>query len=196
MKAFGNPIVNLRRFLLISLAFVFSGIITALSTQVSAQEESMALQITSPVFEHEGKIPSVYTCEGEDISPPLVWSGAPAGTLSMALIVSDPDAPDPHAPKMVWDHWLLYNLPADSNGLPEAASSLPAGTLGGLNSWKRTGYGGPCPPIGRHRYFFRIYALDTALPDLGKPNRLQLEQAMEGHILGEATLMGTYQKGD
>jgi Raf kinase inhibitor-like YbhB/YbcL family protein len=114
-----------------------------------------------------GKIPMRFTCDGEDVSPAINWSGVPAGTRSFALIVDDPDAPDPEAPKMVWVHWVLYNLPADSGGLPEAVSSLSAGTLEGRNDWKRTGWGGPCPPIGRHRYFFKLYALDTILPDLG-----------------------------
>jgi len=152
------------------------------------------MKITSRAFEHEGEIPPRHTCEGDDVSVPLAWTGAPAGTKSLALIVDDPDAPDPKAPKMVWVHWVLYNLPADSPGLEEGASSLPAGTGEGLNDWKRTGYGGPCPPIGRHRYFHKLYALDTVLPDLGNPTKDQLLEAMEGHVLAEAVLVGTYQK--
>jgi Raf kinase inhibitor-like YbhB/YbcL family protein len=108
--------------------------------------------------------------------------------------VDDPDAPDPAAPKMTWVHWVLYNLPADCTGLPKGVKQLPAGTREGLNDWKRTGYGGPCPPIGRHRYFFKLYALDTVLPDLGTPTKEKLLQAMQGHILSQAELMGTYQK--
>ena len=156
----------------------------------------MSLTITSTAFAPEGAIPTLYTCDGKDRSPPLAWSGVPAGTRSLALIVDDPDAPDPAAPKMTWVHWVLYNLPADSSGLPEAVASagLPAGTCEGVNDWKRTGYGGPCPPIGRHRYFHKLYALDVVLPELGKPTKAKLEKAMEGHVIGRAHLMGTYRR--
>ncbi|MCC7463139.1 MAG: YbhB/YbcL family Raf kinase inhibitor-like protein [Gammaproteobacteria bacterium] len=156
----------------------------------------MTLSITSTAFAHDGPIPRLYTCQGQDISPALGWSGLPAGTKSLALIVDDPDAPDPKAPKMTWVHWVLYNIPPSSAGLPEAVSdaALPAGTLEGMNDWKRTGYGGPCPPIGRHRYYHKLYALDVVLPDLRQPAKAALEQAMQGHVLGQATLMGTYQK--
>ena len=156
----------------------------------------MSLTITSTAFTPDGAIPSLYTCEGKDISPPLAWSGAPAGTLSLALIVDDPDAPDPAAPKMTWVHWVLYNIPAAANGLPEAIKStvLPPGTREGVNNWGRTGYGGPCPPIGRHRYFHKLYALDTALPELKRPDKAALEKAIQGHVLAQAVLIGTYQK--
>jgi len=156
----------------------------------------MTLTISSPAFNHNDAIPAQYTCEGRDTSPALAWSGVPAGAKSLALIVDDPDAPDPAAPKMTWVHWVLYNLPPDSTGLLEAvaASALPPGTQPGLNDWKRTGYGGPCPPIGRHRYFYKLYALDTVLPDLGRPTKAKLEQAMHSHILAETQLVGTYQK--
>lgn len=156
----------------------------------------MAFALMSPAFGHEQPIPVVYTCEGKDASPPLKWSDAPSGTKSFALIVDDPDAPDPRAPRIVWVHWVLYNLPADATELPEAVqpAALPPGTREGLNDWKRTGYGGPCPPIGRHRYFHKLYALDVVLPDLGKPTKKDLERAMQGHVLGEAQLIGTYQK--
>jgi Raf kinase inhibitor-like YbhB/YbcL family protein len=155
----------------------------------------MSLTLTSPAFKHEGDIPSKFTCEGQDISPALGWSGVPANTKSFALIVDDPDAPDPKAPKMTWVHWLLFNLPASATGLPEgvATSVLPAGTKEGINDWKRTGYGGPCPPIGKHRYFFKLYALDTDL-SLQQPKKPELQKAITGHILAEAVLMGTYQK--
>jgi len=156
----------------------------------------MPLVLTSSAFVAGGEIPSRYTCEGEDVSPPLAWSGAPPGTKSFALIVDDPDAPDPKAPKMTWVHWVLYNLPGAIHALPEGATSrsLPAGTREGLNDWKRTGYGGPCPPIGRHRYFHKFYALDAVLPDLGQPTKATLEKTMKGHVLAHAELVGTYQK--
>jgi Raf kinase inhibitor-like YbhB/YbcL family protein len=152
------------------------------------------MQITSTVFAHNGEIPARYTCEGQDASPPLVWSGIPSGAKSLVLIVDDPDAPDPAAPRMTWVHWLLYNLPPSSAGLAEGIKALPAGTLEGVNDWKRTGYGGPCPPIGRHRYFYKLYALDAALPDLNRPSKPALERAMQGHIIGQAELVGTYRK--
>jgi Raf kinase inhibitor-like YbhB/YbcL family protein len=157
---------------------------------------AMAFSVTSSVFQNGGEIPSVHTCEGKDTSPPLAWSGVPAGTKSLALVVDDPDAPDPKAPKVTWVHWVLYDIPPAAAGLPGAVASkdLPAGTREGQNDWKRTGYGGPCPPIGRHRYFFKLYALDTVLPDLGAPTKAKLEKAMESHVLGKAELLGTYEK--
>jgi len=158
----------------------------------------MPLQLMSPVFEHLGKIPRRYTCEGEDVSPPLSWTAPQPGTKSFALLVEDPDAPDPEAPKMTWVHWILYDIPADVRGLVEAAApeDLPEGVLCGLNDWKRIGYGGPCPPIGRHRYFHKLYALDAMLEDQRRPTRAKLLKAIEGHVLGGAELIGTYQKGD
>jgi len=156
----------------------------------------MAISLTSPVFTHDGAIPKLYTCQGKDISPALVWSGLPNGTKSVALIVEDPDAPDPAAPQRIWVHWVLYNMPPVSTGLKEGTvtSKLPAGTREGKNDWERTGYGGPCPPVGRHRYFHKLYALDTTLPDLKEPTRVELLKAMEGHVLEEVELVGTYQK--
>jgi Raf kinase inhibitor-like YbhB/YbcL family protein len=156
----------------------------------------MALTITSAAFAEGGEIPSVHTCQGEDRSPPLAWSGVPAGTRSLVLIVDDPDAPDPRAPTRTWVHWVLYDIPPAITGLPAAVApgDLPPGTREGLNDWKRTGYGGPCPPIGRHRYFFRLFALDAVLPDLGTPTRATLEKAMEGRVLEKGALVGTYLK--
>lgn len=157
----------------------------------------MPLQITSTAFTHEGEIPRVHTCDGPDTSPPLQWSGVPSSARSLALIVDDPDAPDPAAPKMVYVHWVLHDLPPDSTGIASApgGTKLPPGTREGTNDWKRTGYGGPCPPIGRHRYFFKLYALDTMLGDLGTPTKADLEAAMRGHVIEHATLMGTYARG-
>ncbi len=157
----------------------------------------MSLAITSTAFTANGAMPKLYTCEGRDISPPLAWSGLPTGTKSLALVIDDPDAPDPAAPKMTWVHWVLYDIPPSATGLPEAVdhASLPAGTREGKNDWGRTGYGGPCPPVGRHRYFHKLYALDAVLPDLKHPDKAALERAMRGHILGEAVIIGTYRKG-
>lgn len=157
----------------------------------------MPLKLTSTAFPYNGAIPSRYTCNGADVSPPLEWGGIPDGTQSLVLIVDDPDAPDPAAPRMTWVHWVLYNLPPQSRGLAEGVdpSALPSGTLEGRNSWDRTGYGGPCPPIGRHRYFHKLYALDTVLPNLNHPDVDTLLKAMEGHILDRVDLVGTYLKG-
>lgn len=157
----------------------------------------MTLTLTSPVFETGDKIPSKYTCEGEDISPPLNIAGVPEGTKSLAFILDDPDAPDPKAPKRVWVHWIVYNLPPDTGGLPENAGSgdLPVGAIAGINDKQQTTYHGPCPPIGRHRYFHKLYALDMVLPATAMTKKA-LEAAMQGHILAQAELMGTYRKGD
>ena len=153
------------------------------------------MNITSSAFAHNESMPALFTCEGENISPPLAWNNVPEGAKSLVLMVDDPDAPDPAAPRRIWVHWLLYNLPANCAGLPEAIATLPVGTKEGLNDWQRTGYGGPCPPIGRHRYFHKLYALDCVLPDdLGTPTQKALVQAMQGHIMAEAQLIGTYQK--
>lgn len=188
---------NLFRWSVLS-ALLISALAAILGTGVELEAAGgpSMFQITSTAFTHEGQIPTLYTCQGRDISPPLAWSGLPAGTKSLALIVDDPDAPDPKAPKMTWVHWVLYDIPPTATGLAEAVahSALPPGTGAGLNDWKKTGYGGPCPPIGRHRYFFKLYALDTILGDLKQPTKAQLEKAMEGHSLGRAVLLGTYQK--
>jgi Raf kinase inhibitor-like YbhB/YbcL family protein len=153
----------------------------------------MTLTLTSSAFDAGGAIPGNHTCEGSDVSPPLSWSGIPANTRSLALIVDDPDAPDPAAPKRTWVHWVLYNIPPGADGLPLDAKLLPNGTQEGTNDWQRTGYGGPCPPIGRHRYFHKLYALDVILPDLARPTKTQLEHAMQGHVLAHVELIGTYQ---
>jgi Raf kinase inhibitor-like YbhB/YbcL family protein len=158
------------------------------------KETVMAMEIRSTAFADGGAIPARYTCQGENVSPPLSWAGIPAGTKSLVLIVDDPDAPDPRAPKMTWVHWVLFNLPSAGAGLPEAVNELPPGTGEGLNDWQKTGYGGPCPPIGRHRYFHKLYALDIVLDGLKLPTKAQLEAAMVGHVLGQAQMVGTYQK--
>lgn len=155
-------------------------------------------ELRSPAFENTRPMPRKYTAEGENISPPLQWLDEPIKTKSFALIVDDPDAPDPRAPQRTWVHWVLYDIPAGTHALAEDATGhgLPAGTRHGLNDWKRANYGGPAPPIGRHRYFHKLYALDTVLPDLEHPTKARLLNAMKGHVLAEAQLIGTYQRGD
>jgi Raf kinase inhibitor-like YbhB/YbcL family protein len=169
----------------------------ALAVPLEGADAAMALSLTSSAFTPGAAIPSRYTCEGQDISPPLAWDGVPAGTKSLALIIDDPDAPDPKAPKRVWVHWILYNLPADTRSLAENAdrAGIPAGSSQGLADAGVAAYGGPCPPIGRHRYFHKLYALDTRL-DLTHPTKAELVAAMKGHVLAKAELIGTYQKGD
>ncbi len=156
----------------------------------------MAFNLTSPSFSDQGLIPVRHTCDGEDLSPALIWTGLPENTESLVLIVDDPDAPDPDAPERTWVHWVLYNIPATADQLPEnvITDSLPAGSLEGINDWGRTGYGGPCPPIGVHRYFHKLYALDTILPDLNKPTKAILEKVMQGHIIAHTELIGRYSR--
>jgi Raf kinase inhibitor-like YbhB/YbcL family protein len=156
----------------------------------------MALILKSNAFDNGAEIPARYTGKGDDVSPPLSWQGAPENTRSLVLIVDDPDAPDPTAPKMTWIHWVLCNIPPGINSLAEniAPETLPAGVIEGINDWKRLGYGGPCPPIGRHRYFHKLYALDTVLEGLNKPSKAAVEAAMQGHIIAQAELIGTFEK--
>jgi hypothetical protein len=177
------------------LAVSALAVVAALARGPAFAEDTMKL--TSTAFGENQSIPKLYTCEGKDVSPPLAWSGVPANAKSLALIVDDPDAPDPAAPRMTWVHWVLYDIPASAQGLAEgvATGALPKGTREGVNDWQRTGYGGPCPPVGRHRYFHKLYALDTELPDLKKPTKGALEQAMKGHIIAQTQLIATYEKG-
>lgn len=156
----------------------------------------MTLNVTSSAFHQGGAIPSQYTCEGKDISPPLSWSGVPANAKSVALIVDDPDAPDPAKPQRVYVHWVVYNIPPQTTSLSENASksAMPKGAVQGKNDWGKSEYGGPCPPIGRHRYFFKLYALDISLGGLQNPAKADLERAMKGHVIDSGELMGTFQK--
>jgi Raf kinase inhibitor-like YbhB/YbcL family protein len=156
---------------------------------------SGSFTLTSTAFAPEGDIPRDHTCDGPDLSPPLSWSGAPQGTRSFALIVDDPDAPDPRAPRTIWAHWVLFDIPTAVTSLPAgvSASDLPGGPRLGLNDWKRPGWSGPCPPVGRHRYFFKLYALDVPTLSLERPDKARLEAAMDGHVLARAVLMGGYQ---
>lgn len=152
----------------------------------------MKFQITSSAFKDGEMIPSKYTCDGENISPPLNWNGIPDGTKSLALINDDPDAPVGD-----WVHWIVFNIPPETIELKEAASNkklLPAGSVEGLNDWNKIGYGGPCPPSGVHRYFFKLYALDNLLSLKEGATKRQLLDAMKGHILAEAQLIGKYQR--
>jgi Raf kinase inhibitor-like YbhB/YbcL family protein len=157
----------------------------------------MPLTIFSPAFDDHAPIPALHTCDGEDAAPPLGWSAPPPHTTTFALIVDDPDAPDPAAPKRTYVHWVVYDIPAAVRELEEGAggAALPDGAREGRNDGGSTGYTGPCPPIGRHRYFFKLYALDTALGDLGTPTKADLERAMEGHVLERAQIVGTYERG-
>jgi Raf kinase inhibitor-like YbhB/YbcL family protein len=163
------------------------------AAQGTPSQEGSTMKLQSTAFNAMGAIPRKYTCEGDDTAPPLAWSEVPAQAKTFALIVDDPDAPDPKAPKMTWVHWVLFDIPKGTSALPEGGKPLPEGAHEGLNDWKRTGYGGPCPPVGRHRYFFKLYALDTQL-GLKSPTKAQLEAAMKGHILAHAELIGTYEK--
>lgn len=156
---------------------------------------TLSFIIAAQTFSPQGEIPSKYTCDGRDISPQISWSNIPENTKSLALIVDDPDARDPEDPKMInYVHWVLYNIPTQSMSLPEnvMTNKLPPGTLEGLNDWGKTGYGGPCPPSGTHHYYFKLYALNTILPDLKHPTKTQLEQNMENHIIEMTELVGTY----
>jgi Raf kinase inhibitor-like YbhB/YbcL family protein len=156
----------------------------------------MTLTLRSTAFAPGEAIPIGHTCDGADRSPPLSWDGVPPGTESLALVVDDPDAPDPAAPRVRWVHWVLYNIPPSTRSLSagQTSATLPPGTGEGLNDWKSTGYRGPCPPIGRHRYVHTLYALDVTFPDLDTPAKSALEHAMAGHVLARAELIGTYQR--
>ncbi len=152
----------------------------------------MAFEVTSSAFAQGEPIPVKYTCDGDDISPPLAWGDPQEGVESFALINDDPDAP-----VGTWVHWVLFNLPADARSLPERVppdAELPDGSRHGQNSWRRLGYGGPCPPSGTHRYFFKLYALDTSLQLGPGADKKQVLEAMEGHVLAEAELMGVYSR--
>ena len=154
------------------------------------------LTITSSAFSDGSTIPVRFTCDGENASPPLAWRGAPDGTRSFALIVDDPDSPDPAAPKRVWVHWLAWNLPASTASLDENATrdGMPTGAREGTNDGGSSGWTAPCPPIGRHRYYHRLFALDAMLDVAAGAKRAELERAIEGHVLGEAVVMGTYSR--
>jgi len=175
----------------ISVVAAYNGVLTGGKDRLV-----MSMSIMSPAFMHGREIPERHTCDGLNTSPQIMWVGVPPGTKSLALIVDDPDAPDPAAPQTTWVHWVLYNIPANASGMAEGVTekNLPDGTLQGLNDWHRTSYGGPCPPIGMHRYYFKLYALDRTLPDLKKPTKAVLEKAMQGHILDQSSMVGMYRR--
>ncbi|MCH6558228.1 MAG: YbhB/YbcL family Raf kinase inhibitor-like protein [Nitrospirae bacterium] len=150
------------------------------------------MELKSSAFEAGDLIPAKYTCDGSDVSPPLSWSDAPSGTQSFALISDDPDAP-----RGTWVHWVAWNIPATSRSLDEGLpkqDSLPNGMKQGTTDFRRVGYGGPCPPSGTHRYFFKLYALDTSLNLPSSTTKAALEKAMQGHILKQGELMGVYRR--
>jgi Raf kinase inhibitor-like YbhB/YbcL family protein len=165
-------------------------------TSGPANTVPMIFNLASSAFNPNASMPAKYTCEGTNISPPLAWSGAPASAKSYALIVEDPDAPDPAKPTRVVSHWVAYNIPASATSLSENASNkgMPAGSAQGSNEGSKPIYMGPCPPIGRHRYFFKLFALDTMLKGLSNPKKADLEKAIQGHVVGNAVLIGTYEK--
>lgn len=183
---------------ILGLVLAFISIVAANTDLLPGEKEKvvMPMIIMSPSFMHGQVIPARHTCDGANISPALNWTGVPAGAKSLTLIVDDPDAPDPAAPKTTWVHWVLYNISPDASGLVEgvAVKDFPVGTLQGVNGWHSTGYGGPCPPVGKHRYFFKLYALDVVLPYLERSAKKDLEKAMQGHVLAQSELIGVYQR--
>jgi hypothetical protein len=167
-------------------------ILSSLSPNLNAGGDKMKFVITSSAFSEGGMIPRQYSCDGPDVSPELFWEGVPEDTRSLALICDDPDAP-----VGTWVHWVLFNIPAGEKGLPAQIApdaTLSNGALHGTNDFRRLGYGGPCPPGGTHRYYFKLYALDTTLPLDAGATKAQVEAAMAGHILAHAQLMGKYKR--
>jgi hypothetical protein len=164
---------------------------------LGAPAHAESFTLSSAAFAPGAAIPARHTCDGDDLSPPLAWRNAPSGTKSFALVVDDPDAPDPAAPRMRWVHWVVYDLSAGARELPagvRSPSALPRGAHMGANDWKRPAWGGPCPPIGRHRYVFTLYALGVVLGDRGPLTKAALEGAIAGHVLAKAELVGTYER--
>jgi hypothetical protein len=162
-------------------------LLTALIVSVVSASAGGGLKITSPVFKDSGAIPKQYTCDGKDVNPPLSIEGVPLQTKSLALIVDDPDAP-----VGTWVHWVVWNIDPMTKEIKE--NIVPKGAMQGMNDFKRTSYGGPCPPSGTHRYFFKLYALDTVLSISPSTTKIQLEQAMKGHILEQAQIVGLYKR--
>lgn len=163
-------------------------------TPATPTQPKVEIKVTISAFKEGESIPRQYTCDGVNISPPLEWGGVPKNAKTIAIIADDPDAP-----AGTWTHWVLYNLPADKIGLIEntpASETLTGGGMQGQNDFRKIGYGGPCPPSGTHRYFFKLYALDSELPLKPGATRVDLEKAMEGHIVAEGQLMGKYSRSN
>lgn len=187
------------RLILILLASLFLGLTAACARlpgpdapAPSSAEVTMPLTLTSPAFAPGGRIPARYTCDGRDESPPLAWTDVPTGTRTLALIMDDPDAP-----VGTWVHWVIFNIPASTTGLPAAIPPQPRlkdGSVQGVNSWRRVGFGGPCPPRGQHRYFFKLYALDASLSLDASATKADALKAMDGHIQAQTELMGVYRR--
>lgn len=177
-----------------------SGVIAVMAIcalmQDAQGDQGDPMKLSSEAFSAGGKIPERFTCEGANVSPPLAWIGVPEGTRSLALVVDDPDAPDPAKPQRTWVHWVVYNIPPEASGLGEALKELPAGSIEGINDWGEVGYSGPCPPIGTHRYVHTLHALDSAIHAERPLSKRDLEAAMAGHIMATAQLVGTYRKGE
>jgi len=174
-----------------------AALVAAAVLGAASGEDGMTLRLGSSAFAAGGGIPARHTCDGEDVSPPLAWGDPPQGTKSFAVVVDDPDAPDPKAPRTVWVHWVVYDLPADARSLREGMrknADLPKGARMGSNDWGKAAWGGPCPPVGRHRYFHKLYALDLVIGDRGPLTKRELEGAMKGHVLAQAELVGTYER--
>jgi hypothetical protein len=189
MRNIGNNTMKNKIYLLICLIFFFTMIFSFLPFAVA---EGGTMELTSSAFSEGAMIPGKYTCDGADVSPPLNWGVPPAGTKSLALVCDDPDAP-----VGTWVHWVYYDIPAGTEGLPEnvATDEHPAqGGTQGINDFRKIGYGGPCPPGGTHRYYFKIYALDTLLNLSSGATKEQVLKAMENHIIGQAQLMGKYRR--
>lgn len=175
-----------KKWMIATAIFIFS---LQMLAQIQGDE---TMELKSLVFDAGGSIPKKHTCDGPDLSPPLIWNTVPDRTQSLALICDDPDAP-----MGVWVHWVIFNLPADARELPEGVppqKMLPNGAKQGLNDFRRIGYGGPCPPSGEHRYFFKLFALDAKLDLEAGAKKADLLKAMEGHILSESKLMGKYRR--
>jgi Raf kinase inhibitor-like YbhB/YbcL family protein len=177
----------------VSVFFLFCAFSIVAAPNSQKKRAAMdTMTVSSPVFGHKQPIPAHYTCDGEDISPPLLWTGVPLAAKSIALIADDPDAPTG-----MWVHWVVYDMPPSTGSLPERvdkADTLPDGAKQGITDFRKTGYGGPCPPSGTHRYFFKVYALDIALGLPPGKNKKEIERAMQGHIVAYGELIGTYSR--
>jgi len=187
-----HQILDVFKYLVLPTVLIAAAACSGAEGETAREADAFDITLTSPAFQQGEAIPVKYTCDGEDISPPLQWVNLPAGAANLALVMDDPDAPN-----RTWVHWVMFDLPSGTAGLPEGASPAagqPGGGIQGANSWNRNSYGGPCPPSGTHRYFFTLYALDTPLGLSADADKEEVLSAMEGHILGQGQLMGTYKR--